>query len=201
MYPSTHDPWLPNVVAKRRQRKVRYRVSGKKEQITVLARGNAVGQAIPLMVIFEGKNFNHDWTLGEVPGTFYGMSNKGWTDQELFKHWLKDHFLKYSVEARPLLILLDGHSSHYEPESKEFARNDEVILFCLPPHTTQDSQPLDCTVFGPLKRHWTEMCHDFQQDNPGATISKLISRSVVSIPSIGRQFQCLTQTTPALDGQ
>ena len=61
-------------------REVRYRVSSKKEQITVLACSNAVGQAIPPMVIFEEKNLNHDWTLGEVPGTFYGMSNKGWTD-------------------------------------------------------------------------------------------------------------------------
>ena len=116
VYLSTHDPRPPNVVAKRGQRKARYRVSGKKEQITVLACGNAVGQAIPSMVIIEGKNFNHDWTLGEVPGTFYGMSNKGWTDQELFKHWLKDHFLKYSVGARPLLIYSMGTAHIMNPK-------------------------------------------------------------------------------------
>ena len=45
--------------------------------------------------------------------------------------------------------------------------------FCLPPHTTQDSQSLDCTVFGPLKRPWTDVCHDFQQQNPDITTSKL----------------------------
>ena len=101
------------------------------------------------------------------------MSDKGWTDQELFKHWLKDHFLKYTVSGRPLLLLLDGHSSHHEPASVELAREEEVILFCLPPHTTQDSQPLDCTVFGPLKRHWSDVCHQFQQRNPGMVISKL----------------------------
>ena len=48
-----------------------------------------------------------------------------------------------------------------------------VLLFCLPPHTTQDSQPLDCTVFGPLKRHWSDVCHEFQQHHPGMVISKL----------------------------
>ena len=110
------NPRPPNIVAKRGQKKVRYRVSGNKQQIKILACGNAVGQALPPMVTFEGKNLNHEWTVGEVPGTLYGMSGKGWTDQELFKHWLKNQFLKYAVRPRPLLLLLDGHSSHYEPE-------------------------------------------------------------------------------------
>ena len=71
------------------------------------------------------------------------------------------------------MLLLDGHSSHYEPQSVEIAKEEDIILFCLPPHTTQDSQPLDCTVFGPLKRHWSDVCHQYQQRNPGAVISKL----------------------------
>ena len=169
--PLDHRP--PNVVAKRGQKKVRYRVAGKKEQITILGCANAAGQALPPMVIFEGKHLNYQWTLGEVPGTYYGMSGKGWTDQELFRHWLKDHFVPNAVPGRPLLLILDGHSSHYEPVSIELAREEKIILFCLPPHTTQDSQPLDCTVFGPLKRHWSGVCHDFQQAHPGMVISKL----------------------------
>ena len=47
-----------------------------------------------------------------------------------------------------------------------------MILFCLPPHITQDSQPLDCTVFGPLKRQWSNACHEFQQHNPGMVVTK-----------------------------
>ena len=166
------DPHPPNIIAKRGQKKVRYRVSGKKEQITILGCTNAIGQAIPPMVIFEGKYLNYHWTSKEVPGTYYGMSGKGWTDQELFMHWLKDHFLKYAVVGRPILLLLDGHSSHYEPCSVELANNNNVILFCLPPHTTQDSQPLDCTVFGPLKRRWSTVCHNYLQKHPGVLISK-----------------------------
>ena len=60
------------------------------------------------MVIFEGKHLNHRWTIGELPGTYYEMSDKGWTDQELFRHWFKNHFLKYAKSGRPLLLLLDG---------------------------------------------------------------------------------------------
>ena len=52
------DPRLPNAVARKGQKKVYYRVSGK-DQITVLGCVNAVGQSIPPMVIFEGQYLNH----------------------------------------------------------------------------------------------------------------------------------------------
>ena len=80
------DPRPPNIIAKSGQKKVNYRQSEKKEQITVIGCGNAAGQSIPPMVIFEGKYLDHKWTVGEIPGTLYGMSGKGWTDQQLFFH-------------------------------------------------------------------------------------------------------------------
>ena len=167
------SPRTSNIVAKLGQKKVRYRTSGKKEQIAIIACANAAGQTIPPMVIFEGKYLNHEWTIGEVPGTIYGMSDKGWTDQQLFMFWLK-HFLNNAVPARPLLLLLDGHSSHFELSSIQLAEQEGVIILCLPPHTTHESQPLDCGVFGPLKKQWTQVCHDFQQANKGAVISKYV---------------------------
>ena len=62
------------------------------------------------MVIFNAKQLNVLLSKGEVPGTKYGLSDKGWTDQELFKGWLRDHFL---VPGRPLLLLVDGHSEFH----------------------------------------------------------------------------------------
>ena len=101
------------------------------------------------------------------------MSDEGWTDEELFMFWLK-HFLNNAVPARPLLLLLDGHSSHFKLSSIQLAEKEGVIILCLPPHTTHESQPLDCGVFGPLKKQWTQVCHDFQQANKGAVISKYV---------------------------
>jgi len=40
---------------------VNYRQSGKKEQITVIGCGNAIGQFILPMVIFEEKYLNYEW--------------------------------------------------------------------------------------------------------------------------------------------
>ena len=50
----------------------------------MLVSANAAWSVIPPMVIFKGQRFNLEWSKGEVPDILYGMSEKGWTDQELF---------------------------------------------------------------------------------------------------------------------
>ena len=64
------DGHIPRVIAKRGQKKVRYRTSG---QITVIACVNASGQRIPPFVIFDAKRFNMEWRKEEVGGTSYGL--------------------------------------------------------------------------------------------------------------------------------
>ena len=68
----------PNVVVETGSKKVRYRQGGKKGQVTIVACVNAVGQAIPQMIIFDAKNLKHAWTNNEVPGAKYGLSDNGW---------------------------------------------------------------------------------------------------------------------------
>ena len=99
------DGHAPRVVAKRGQKKVRYRTTGNKKQVTVVACVNASGQCIPPFVIFDAKRLNMQWRKGEVIGTAYGLSQKGWVDSELFRGWLSEYFLVHAVGARPLLLL------------------------------------------------------------------------------------------------
>ena len=159
---------------------MRYQHAGKKGQITIVGCVNASGQAIPPMVIFDAKNLNHAWTQGEFPGTRYGLSDNGWMNTGLFESWLTEHFLKCAVPERPLLLLLDGHSTHYQPEVVRLARQNDVIMLCLPPHSTLEAQPLDVAVFGPLKVHWTNVCHNYFQKNPGKVLSKFTFNSLFS---------------------
>ena len=99
-----------------------------------------------------------------MSGSRYGVSDKGWVDQELFYYWLKDHFLANAASRRPLLLLLDGHSSHFELQSIQFAK--------------EECQPLDVSLFGPLKRHWQQECHRFYQSHPTRVLSKMNFNSV-----------------------
>ncbi len=163
---------LPCIISQKGAKKIRQRTSGNKTQISILACANAIGQALPPMVIFTGKRFNHELSVGEVPGTLYVTSESGWMDNELFFEWFSKHFLKHASPCRPLLLLLDGHSSHYTLDLIKEARQHGVIIFCLPPHTTADSQPLDTSVFGPLKIHWSNEYRQYIFDHPGRVITK-----------------------------
>ena len=174
------DPKGLNVVAEAGSRKVRVRSTGRKGQVTVVACGNATGQLIPPMLIFDAKKLCPAWTRAEVPGTAYGLSDKGWITTELFESWLEEHFLEHAVAARPLLLLLDGHSTHFQPQLIRMAREKGVIILCLPPHTTHEAQPLDCGVFSPLKMQWRTVCHQFLQSNPGKVITKFNFNSLFS---------------------
>ena len=95
-----------------------------------------------------------EWRKDEVDGTAYGLSTKGWVDSELFRGYLSKHFLAHAVGAQPLLLLLDGHSLYYLSELITYAREFCIIILCLPPHITHESQPLDASIFKSLKQNW-----------------------------------------------
>ena len=174
------DPKAPKVVAPVGTKKVRYQSPGRKGQITVVACGNAAGQVPPPTIIFDAKKVKHAWTKDEIPGTKYGVSDKGWINTGLFESWFNDLFLPNVVGARPLLLLLDGHSSHYQPDVINLACKNEVIILCLPTHTTHATQPLDCGIFSPLKAKWSEVCHKFFSKKSGKIITKFNFNSLFS---------------------
>ena len=166
------DPKPPRTVHLKGSKRALACTSGGKSQITAVGCVNAAGQAMPPMVIWDRKTMAPVLAEGEVPGTSYGMSPKGWMDQELFDLWFTRHFLRYASSERPLLLILDGHSSHYCPDTIKRAFEENVVVFTLPPNTTHITQPLDKGVFGPLKAAWRETCHSFLVSNPGRRITK-----------------------------
>ena len=84
---------------------------------------------------------------------------------ELFSAWFFNHFLKYVPKYRPILLLLDGHASHYCPKVIRMAAKEKVIIFTLPPNTTHLTQPLDRACFSPLKVNWRHVVQDFVARN------------------------------------
>ena len=90
------DPSPPSVIARRGQKHPSAVGSGDKTQITVLSCCSAAGYALPPFVIFDRKSLKPELTVGEVPGTVYGLSSKGWIDGELFELWFTHHFLAYA---------------------------------------------------------------------------------------------------------
>ena len=145
--------------------------SGSKSQVSVAACVSAAGQSLPPYIIWKRKTMCPDMAIGELPGTEYGLSEKGWMNGVLFKAWFRKVFLRYAPASRPILLLLDGLSSHYNPDTIKLATENEVIIFTLPPNTTHITQPLDKGVFGPFKAHWKLVCHDYLLSHPGHVIN------------------------------
>jgi len=108
------DSKVPRIVAERGSSAIMVAFENK-SQVTIVGCCSATGFCMPPMVIWDHKTLALELTIGEVPGTIYGLSGNGWMDMELFHIWFSNHFLRYAPSVRPLLLLLGGHSSHYCP--------------------------------------------------------------------------------------
>jgi hypothetical protein len=85
-------------------------------------------------------------------------SPKGWTDQELGEMWIIKDFEPTSAARNEAggyrLLILDGHNSHCTYGFCKFAAKHNIIIICLPSHTTHALQPCDVACFGPLASAW-----------------------------------------------
>ena len=55
------------------------------------------------------------------------------------------------------LLMFDGHISHVNKTFLHRCLDYQVLPVCLPPHTTHFLQPLDVSVFGPLKHAYSDL--------------------------------------------
>lgn len=142
------------------------------ENVTAVVCCSASGVYIPPFIIFKGKRMREEYRLGMPPGTQVTMSDSGYINDDLFLVWLK-HFEKHRSPGR-CLLLLDGHISHHSLQCLEYCAQHEIELLCLPPHTTHVLQPLDRTVFKPLKTYYHHETNSFVHSNPTASITKFV---------------------------
>ena len=89
-------------------------------------------------------------------------SQNGWTDDFIGAEWFEKSFILQATarnkSGKPILLVLDGHGSHESSEIICLAEIHNIIILCLPPHTTHKLQPLDVGVFGPFQRAWLDRC-------------------------------------------
>ncbi|KIK54576.1 hypothetical protein GYMLUDRAFT_176828, partial [Collybiopsis luxurians FD-317 M1] len=60
--------------------------------------------------------------------------------------------------GKPILLIFDGHDSHIGEDWIDLALANNIILFCLPLHTTHCLQVLDVNCFRPLQTAWFNQC-------------------------------------------
>ena len=72
-------------------------------------------------------------------------------NSSVYRDYLKDHFIKFIRRREPheyLLLIVDGHKSHISVDLIDWAKEQKIILFVLPAHTSHILQLLDVASFG-----------------------------------------------------
>lgn len=80
--------------------------------------------------------------------------SRGWTSDSLGYEWLTRVFEPCTRPEDPTirrLLIMDGHSSHVTANVMALYMEDAIDLLILPPHSSHILQPLDVSVFAPLK--------------------------------------------------
>jgi len=119
---------------------------------------SATGRFLPPLVIFRGKTVQQQWfptDLQPFKHWKFTATPKGWTDNETSLKWLKNVFIPLTKPASPdqkRLLVIDGHGSHVTAEYMYKAYVNNIYLIYLPAHTSHVLQPLDLSIFSPLKR-------------------------------------------------
>lgn len=144
--------------------------SGEKgETVTVISSCNAEGAFIPHTCILKIKNMKKEYEDG---AKIYMSEKSTYINTTLFLKWLQSEFVPRKHQ-RPVVLILDGHASHCSSvEVLEYAEANEVILLCLPSHTTQFLQPLDCAFFKALKSYYYAAYNLFLRTNPTRAINR-----------------------------
>jgi hypothetical protein len=157
---------------KRREKKQ----PGRQEWITSLECVNAAGVTLPPCLIFKGKNLNSGWIPNETLADWkFITSKKGWTSDLIWFEWLKTHFQPFvsqTSNSRHLLII-DGHSFYVTARFIAYCITSNIDLFLLPPHLSHKTQPLNLSIFGPLKT-----ALNFEVD-------RIFRRSTMRLPRVG----------------
>lgn len=141
--------------------------------ITMVAIIGAAGKAVPPFLIFPRVFFNESKMMRNCyESAAGGASTTGWINADLFLDVLK-HFVAHENPnpQSPKLIILDNHESHISLPAIDYAKAHGIVLFTLPPHTSQRLQPLDVSVFRSFKHFFNKQCTNWMLNHPGKTIS------------------------------
>jgi hypothetical protein len=182
---TVHRP--DKVVAGRGLKQVGQVTSGERGTlVTLCCAVNALGNSLPPFFIFPRVYYKDNMLIGAPPGSKGVAHPSGWMNADLFEDFMKHfvHHVNCSV-ASPVLLLLDNHESHVSFPSIQFAKDNGVVMLTFPPHCSHKLQPLDRTVYGPLKKYYNSSCDSWMLANPGKpmTIYDVAGRVGEAFPS------------------
>lgn len=113
-------------------------------------------------------------------------------EEIVFHKWFVESFIPYVDKLRvakgcpdqKALLIFDGHKSHMGLQTIEAALNNKVFLQKLPSHLTDQLQPLDKCVFGPVKTAWDKKLIKFGREQMGQGTGRLTKEKFGELLSV-----------------
>ena len=156
------------------ERSVNARVSGGRQNTTIVACASACGRVLPPFVIIKGKMrkaLNAYQTKDNPLGSVFSWQAKAWMEDDLAPKWFESIFLKYIDASRPQVLILDQHHSHEYFDFLHLAR-EHITVIDLPPHTTHWLQPLDKGCFSSLSSNYHAAATEFMCAEKSNVVTK-----------------------------
>jgi len=181
----------PNrIVGRRGLKQIGRLTSAERGQLVTMACAvSASGNSVPPFFVFPRVHFKDHFIRDSPIGCAGGANPSGWINEENFLLYLA-HFVK---NVRPsltncILLLLDNHDSHLSIDALDFAKKNGIVMLSFPPHCSHKMQPLDVSVYGPLKKYLNTALDSWMLNHPGKTLS------IYDIPGIIRDVLPLAAT-------
>lgn len=171
------DPSRSRVVGIKGHSSSRIISSPGRENTTVLLAANAKGEKAPPLIVYKGANVWDQWMTPPstgFPGTVYAASRKGWMESPIFLKFFKKTLIPCCGDARPVLLIYDGHCTHVGPEVVETALSEGITILKLTAHSSHLLQPLDLSVFKALTARWDVKLLKWQRHHIGQKLPKKI---------------------------
>ena len=130
----------------------------KKKAITAICSIDAAGKTLPIWVLAKGTTSRCEQTLRENEDVqrhlrsgrlIIDHSESGWTNSDVairYLQWLAGRY------DQPVTLVWDLYAAHRNPRVKTAAQEAKVNLEFIPAGRTDQIQPLDYRIFGPLKQ-------------------------------------------------
>lgn len=120
--------------------------------------GNAEGEILPPLFIFSGERISG--SLSGPVGSLFTATSNGFMEEDIFNSWF-EWWVARIPQLRPVLLIMDGHSSHITLKTIESAKTQNIDILLMPAHMSHLLQPLDLAIFSPLKGAYKKAYRDW----------------------------------------
>jgi hypothetical protein len=94
------------------------------------------GHFVPRALIFPCKNLKNELIDDTPLGTFGIAHETHWMAGHVLLQWLKHFSLFVKPSQEDKVLIVDGQSSHKYLDALSFAKENYIVMLCLPPHCT-----------------------------------------------------------------